>query len=378
MKRILYICPSSGLGGAETFLQDTFQYQNEKKVQNHYLLFSDGPFAEALKAMNASHEILPFKPRLSRPDSHRKVFDLIKEILEQRKIDLVHSTMAYAAIFAAPACAKMKVPHIWFQHGPASGWMDRLAALLPHRAMIVNSDYIRRKQRSLERPIRFLLNSERQVVKLRLGTSIPELDKEKLDWFRKKLLQHIGLKPDRILIAMLCRIQPSKGVHILVDAIGEIQHQDPNHRFTVLIWGKDFRGKKYYDKLTKFVRDNQLPVYFLGETNEAKKALAGCDILVNASTTPEGFGLTIVEGMSAKTAVIGPNEGGPAEIIEHEANGLLFEARDPSSLAEQIKKLANLAILEKFKRLGYASAQRDFLVINTIRDLEEFYLELLS
>ena len=63
------------------------------------------------------------------------------------------------------------------------------------------------------------------------------------------------------------------------------------------------------------------------------------DILIHASTLPEPFGITIIEGMAAGLACVASNIGGPVEIITPGVDGMLFDAGDPHSLAQVWKEL---------------------------------------
>ena len=51
-------------------------------------------------------------------------------------------------------------------------------------------------------------------------------------------------------------------------------------------------------------------------------------MLVHASTIPEPFGTVVLEGMAAGLAVIAPDQGGPAAVIEDGRTGRLFRMGD--------------------------------------------------
>lgn len=70
-------------------------------------------------------------------------------------------------------------------------------------------------------------------------------------------------------------------------------------------------------------------------------ALRAMDIIVNASTKPEPFGRTIVEGMALEKVVIGTAHGGATELITNGVNGLLVAPGDPHALAKAISALSN-------------------------------------
>lgn len=83
----------------------------------------------------------------------------------------------------------------------------------------------------------------------------------------------------------------------------------------------------------------QVPnIEFLGQKNkeELKELYSKCKALIFPSTWYEGFPMTIVEALSNGTPVICSKIGGLPEIINHNYNGLLFEANNTDSLVSSI------------------------------------------
>jgi glycosyltransferase involved in cell wall biosynthesis len=97
-------------------------------------------------------------------------------------------------------------------------------------------------------------------------------------------------------------------------------------------------------------------VEFRGFSEDVAGELGQIDILVNASTTPEGFGQVVVEGMAAGCAVVASAAGGPAEVITDGVDGLLYRPGDVEGLAQVLVRLAADPPLRS--RLGAAARQR--------------------
>jgi len=70
-------------------------------------------------------------------------------------------------------------------------------------------------------------------------------------------------------------------------------------------------------------------------------ALRAARAVVVPSEWYEPFGLVILEGMAAGRPVIASRVAGPAEIVEHERDGLLFEMGDAAALANAMRRLWN-------------------------------------
>jgi len=79
-------------------------------------------------------------------------------------------------------------------------------------------------------------------------------------------------------------------------------------------------------------------VQFLGRCDDVPGLLMAHQICV-LSTHYEGMPLSLIEGMAAGCAVVGSAVPGVREVIDHERNGLLVNAGDPTALADALERL---------------------------------------
>jgi glycosyltransferase involved in cell wall biosynthesis len=91
--------------------------------------------------------------------------------------------------------------------------------------------------------------------------------------------------------------------------------------------------------VTQLGLDNR--VEFRGFRADVWDELSNMDILVHASRIPEPFGQVILEGMAARVPVIAPEAGGPAEIVRHAENGMLYEMGNRAALSAALRELAH-------------------------------------
>ena len=77
------------------------------------------------------------------------------------------------------------------------------------------------------------------------------------------------------------------------------------------------------------------------------------DVVVHASSRPEPFGRTIVEGMATGRPVIAPLEGGSAELFTDGIEAIGVPARSPEALAKAILDLVGRP--ERRSALGQAA-----------------------
>ena len=130
------------------------------------------------------------------------------------------------------------------------------------------------------------------------------------------------------------RLSWEKGIFTLLKAMQDV------HQSKLLIIGDGPVRKE----LEIFAVDNDLKnVVFLGSKNgnELKSLVSKAKFVIVPSEWYENSPLVIYESFSMGKPVIGASIGGISELIDHEENGLLFDAGDAEGLKEHILSLLN-------------------------------------
>lgn len=130
------------------------------------------------------------------------------------------------------------------------------------------------------------------------------------------------------------RLAPEKGVEVLLDAFGKLEAQLGGDAVKFVVAGA---GPSLASLKARAPRS----VTFLGNldrTRELPSLYASADAFLFASTT-ETLGLVVLEAMAAGTPVIATPEGGVADHLRHEANGLAFPARDVDACVAAMRRL---------------------------------------
>lgn len=154
---------------------------------------------------------------------------------------------------------------------------------------------------------------------------------------REKIEKHfkLGLKDSDVVVLSQSRVERSKGILELVEAIKLINKEENFKNLKLLIGG---RGN-LMGELVKKTKDMS-NVHILGFIpNELLHHLYGAaDIFVALPRKETGGPLTILEGMYAQDIVISSNEGGPPELIDNNKTGFLVNYKDIKQVANLIKK----------------------------------------
>ena len=145
----------------------------------------------------------------------------------------------------------------------------------------------------------------------------------------------------RLTVGMIGRLAPWKGQDLFLrafaDALGATDAR------CVLVGAALFGEEAYERRLRALAGELGLAerIEFRGFRQDVWTELAGIDVLVHASRIPEPFGMVVAEGMAAGVAVIATDAGGPAEVIRHGIDGLLYAIGDQAALAGAIGELAD-------------------------------------
>ncbi|MEL7037386.1 MAG: glycosyltransferase [Cyanobacteria bacterium J06592_8] len=141
-------------------------------------------------------------------------------------------------------------------------------------------------------------------------------------------------------IGFLGRLQPTKGVQVLAEAIYNLPKDFP---VELIIHGVS-QGE--------LSRENEEKVQAMAQTDsriklekklsraEIPEAMAGFDVLAVPSQWLETGPLVVLEAHAVQVPVLGSNRGGIAELVEDGVDGLLVEADNVEAWADAIAQLA--------------------------------------
>lgn len=178
---------------------------------------------------------------------------------------------------------------------------------------------------------------------------------------------------ERIRIGFIGGLSAHKGAHLLISAVRSMPEIES---LELRIYGRSDLNPDYFEKLLTLADADQR-IRFCGTfPNEAiGKIFAELDVLVVPSIWYENTPLVIYSAQEAGCPVIASNLGGMAEVVEHERNGLLFEAGEVAGLAGAIKRL--VLDRELLKKLA-TNAIKPKHISDYVAELQNIYIEVLK
>ncbi len=180
-----------------------------------------------------------------------------------------------------------------------------------------------------------------------------------------KAKQIVGAGKDHKIILYVGRIEPLKGIDVLLYAIKILCENYPQMRLCLWILGGDTKGKsielKRLEQLRKLLNIST-EVVFVGRKHQSELPdyYGACEIVVLPSHY-ESFGIVALEAMSCGVPVIATDTAGIAGLFDKDSS-LITSANNPLMLAQKIKNLlingneyrkVSREVLEKARELSW-------------------------
>ncbi len=199
------------------------------------------------------------------------------------------------------------------------------------------------------------------------------LDKKKLEEYR----QYFKIPKDAKVIVNPSRFSRVKGSHTIIKAMAKLK----GNYYCIINVGK-LKNQEYYDEVKKLVKDLKLEdkVFFNSQMSSQPEYLFPfAYVSINAATTEETFGRTIVESFATGVPCICTNIGGPREIIQENKSGWLIKPDDTESLAKALDYVLNLPAKE-YEKLQKNCKERAkyFSMDEKCQETLDLYNELLT
>jgi glycosyltransferase involved in cell wall biosynthesis len=329
--KVLFVMPPAHRhGGAENILWNYLGHVDRDRIEPAVVFFGEGPFRTEVAALGMSTHVLDPedcpRPRIARYPPR------LARIVRRERPDLIFSWLVEAAPFASLAGVLTGRGRqiVWWQANmPEKGPVERLATALPTRAVFMYSHATAAVQREIW--------PHRRTIVVHPGVDAPaRLDEDA----RAALRAELGLPAGRPVIGITGRLMTWKGQHHVLRALALLR--DRGHDVHGLIVGGDAYDAEpdYEPFLHRLAAELGLEdrVTFTGQVPDATRCTQLMDVAVNASDH-EPFGIVLLEAMALDVPVVAVAAGGPAEIVQDGASGLLVPAATPEHLAGALARL---------------------------------------
>ncbi len=178
-----------------------------------------------------------------------------------------------------------------------------------------------------------------------------------------------------VSVAVIGRVERTKGVDLFINSANLLKEEYTNVKFLIIGDGED---TEYREELEVIAQGNS-NIEFLPFRNSKETLFNGIDVVVNCSTYSEPLGRTLIEAGIVSLPVIGPDQGGPLEIIDDGKSGLIFKSGDYRSLADKLKLLIEDPSLRmKMGKYGRKIFLNKFRIDVITRQIVDLYRQFLA
>jgi glycosyltransferase involved in cell wall biosynthesis len=309
------------LGGAENILWTFLRHVDRNRIDPIVVFLQQGAFHGEVASLGVRTAVVP-SGRLRNVRLLAITIRNLSVLMRNERPDVILNWAPKMQLYGAPAAslAGMAGRVMWWQQGiPRGEWMDRLATLLPSRAVGCYSAAAEIGQ------LKLWPRRKTFVVHPGIDDTEPIPAPE-----AASLRERLGIPAGRVVVGIVGRLQPWKGQHRLLEAVAELV-KGGRDVHALLVGGNAYNLSPEYEPfLRRLVDELGLGgrATFTGQVADAGPYGQLMDISVNASDD-EPFGLVIIEAMALGVPVVAFASAGPAEIIESDLNGILVPKGEP-------------------------------------------------
>jgi glycosyltransferase involved in cell wall biosynthesis len=371
--KVAFCTSGLGVGGAETALLKTIRELDPRSFAASVISVTEGG-AVADQMREAGIRVICIGKKPGRPDP-RAVLKLRRILVREAPV-LLQTMMYEANLYGLVAGRLAKVPRIVW--GLRCSNMDyrrygigarlafegnRLLSCCPD-AIIANSEAGRR----------FHIRRGFRGDRMRVVPNGFEIDRFQPDeQTRKAMRSELGIGPEVLLVGMVGRFDPMKDHKTFIDAAAHVRTKSVEF----VMAGEDVasEGPVGIWATQAGLKDR---VHLLGRRSDVPGLMTAFDLFVSSSAFGEGFPNVVGEAMATGVPCVVTDVGDSARLVGD--TGRAVPPCRPEALAGEIDRILGLSENERREmgRRARTRVQERFEIQSIVRDLERFYLDLVS
>jgi glycosyltransferase involved in cell wall biosynthesis len=165
------------------------------------------------------------------------------------------------------------------------------------------------------------------------------------------LRRELGLSPDHMIVGTIGRLEPQKGLDLLLAAAPRVIDACPNARF-LIVGGGSLDAELRAQAVALGIADR---VVFTGWRTDAIDLMPLFDCFVSTSNF-EGLPMVLLEAMAFGKPIVATDVGGVPELLQDGFNGFSIGDRRPELVAAALLRIIRDDVLRR--RLGQNSRAR--------------------
>lgn len=343
--KILFSCLSRSWGGMEMYTLTQLLELKKNNIEVDLLCFPSSNLHNEAK----QHSINTYCIKAKSYFHPFKIFQ-VKKIIEENKYDAIHTHASKDLWILTPALnlVEWDIPLFFTKH---------VGSFIVKKDLFHNYIYSRiTKTFAISKIIKKNLIDTCPIDVSKIDILYDGIDTQKFKVNPKstqKIRKEFEIGTNEIVIGITGRFSPGKGHLDFISAVeilnkkysnlkflivGEATHSEDDYANRVISFGKHFNN-----------------IIFTGYRKDIPDILSAMDIFVFPSHA-EAFGMALVEAMAVELPSVATNSDGVLDIIDDNVNGLFFENKNVTDLADKISMLINDELLRV--RLGKSAREK--------------------
>jgi len=325
-----------------------------------------GDFSKKLKSKNITHVDIPI---LTKSELHPKV--LISSIIllksvKRHSIDMIHANTRVTQILAFLVSGLSGVPFVTTCHGFFRARFGRRLFGAWGAKTIAISEAVR------EHLVNDFKMQKEDIELVYNGISLGEFrdyTSGETEEIRKEYCLDKGP-----VVGTIARLSPVKGHKYLLQAMKDVIGEVPSAQLLIIGDGPikselvSFAKELGIDKRTHFVKS----------VFGTARPLSIMDVFALPSVQ-EGLGLSIIEALAMRRAVVASDVGGVYTVIKDDSSGVLVPPRDSKALGcAVIRLLKDSELRSRFAHEGRELVERSFSLDHMAERIEKCYEDILK
>jgi glycosyltransferase involved in cell wall biosynthesis len=301
-----------------------------------------GPMVHEIERAGGEHVTLPLASK--NPVVIYRNIGRLARLIEDRQIDLVHARSrapAWSALYAAKRTGRPFVTTLHNVYGGGSAPKKLYNSVMTRGDRVIAISHF-----VAEHAIRTYQLDPGRVTVIHRGVDLVRFDPNAIHPSRLIALAKEWRLGDGIPVIMLPgRLTRWKGHAELLDAVALLKRRD----MQVIFVGDDRQHPAFRKELEQRIARLDLGgvVHMVGDTRDMPAAYMLADVVVSASTAPEGFGRIVVEAQAMGRPVIATDHGGARETIVRGETGWLVPPGDAAALAQALEQALALSARDR-------------------------------
>ena len=346
-RRIVHVITSLAVGGAQRHLLQLLT-DSPEDLQQDVIYFRDHDLRQEIASHAGQVHHIPMTSFWG-----LALMPQLVRTIAAGKYDIVHTHLLRADMFGAVASRIARVPGlVTTKHNleerldrPGWRWLHRGTARLPDLTIGISETVRKWAVTTGGAPA-----SRTRIVHYGIGTQ------HFSHAARATAREALDLEPETPVVLCPARLDPQKNHALLLRAVGMVRQQLPD-TVLLLAGGRQLGSSVYERNLHQLAEILGISkgVRWLGVRGDIDQLLAACDVVAMASEW-EGFGLALLEAMSAERAVVATAVGGVPEVVISGETGLLVKTGDTKAFAQALIHL--LSDEAERKHLGVEGGRR--------------------